>query len=48
MHDVGEQELDDESGHNVAEKDDAFGDQGTNKVKGCRQDDYIEDIVDKT
>jgi hypothetical protein len=42
---VGGDEFGEEGGEDVGEEDDAFGNIGADKVEGCGEDDYVEDVV---
>lgn len=48
MDHVREEELGEEGGDDIAEEDDAFGNRGAHQVEGCREDYYIEYIINES
>lgn len=36
-----------EGRYDVGKEDDSFGETGTDEIERCRQDDYVEDIIDQ-
>jgi hypothetical protein len=48
LDEVGSDELCEEAGYDIGEEYDSFGYGWTHEVEGCGEDDYVENIVDKT